>query len=66
MPGQIKHMITQLIHMRVGDNRHLEAPFKIKLIMKGVDPDLFDERSEDDPAIIQRLQNIAKSMGHML
>ena len=66
MPGQIKSMITQLFLLRVGDNPHLKAPFKIKLIMKGIDPDLFDERSEDDPVVIQRLQNIAKSMGHTL
>lgn len=66
MSGQIKNMITQLIQMRVGDDRHLEAPFKIKLIMKGIDPDCFDDQSADDPVIIQRLQAIAKSMGYTL
>lgn len=66
MPGKIKSLIRQLIHLRVGDNPHLEAPFKIKLIMKGIDPDLYDEHSLDDPVIIQRLHSIAKSMGHSL
>ncbi len=66
MSGQIKAMLAQLIHMRVGNNPLLEAPFKIKLIMKGVDPDLFDDRSPDDPAVIQRIKTIAKSMGQEL
>lgn len=59
-------MITRLIHLRVGDNPHLEAPLKIKLIMKGVDPDLYDEHSADDPIIIGRLKAIAESMGYTL
>lgn len=66
MPGQIKEMITRLIRLRVGDNVHMEAPLKIKLIMKGIDPDLYDENSADDPVVIQRLRMVAENMGHTL
>ncbi len=66
MAGQIKTMITRLIHLRVGNNPHMEAPLKIKLIMKGIDPDLYNEHSADDPVIIQRLRTIAENMGHPL
>lgn len=59
-------MIARLIYMRVGNNQHLEAPLKIKLIMKGVDPDLYDDNSADDPVVMQRLHAIAKSMGYTL
>lgn len=66
MPGKIHEMITRLILLRVGENRHLEAAFKIKLIMKGVDPDAYDGNSPDDPAMMQRIHTVAKSMGYDL
>jgi hypothetical protein len=59
-------MITELIRLRVGDNPHLQAPFKIKLIMKGIDPDSYTAQSPDDPIVIQRLKTIAQSMGHAI
>ena len=66
MAGQIKSMITRLIRLRVGDNPHMEAPLKIKLIMKGVDPDLFDSNTPDNPIVVQKIVSIAKEMGYEL
>ncbi len=63
MAGKIKVMIEQLIEMRTKGNPHMIAPLKIKLIMKGIDPDLYNDGSDDNPVVIQRLQSIAKAMG---
>lgn len=66
MPGQIKNLIDRLIELRTKGDRSLVAPVKIKLIMKGVDPDLYDASSPDSPQIIQKVIGIAKEMGYDL
>ncbi len=66
MAGQVKKLIDQLILLRTKGDRALVAPMKIKLIMKGVDPDLFEETTPDNPAIVQRVMTIAKEMGYDL
>ena len=63
MSGTIKHLIDELITMRTKGDRGLVAPIKIKLIMKGIDPDMYDESSPDNPVVIQRVKSIAKEMG---
>ncbi len=66
MAGKVKVLIDQLIELRTKGDRGLVAPLKIKLIMKGVDPDMFDTDSPDNPIVIQRLVTIAKEMGYDL
>ena len=66
MAGKIKILIERLIDLRTKGDQGLIAPMKIKLIMKGVDPDLFDENSPDNPMLIQRVHAIAKEMGYDL
>ncbi|MCC8189275.1 MAG: hypothetical protein LIP77_01390 [Planctomycetes bacterium] len=66
MAGKIKELIDRLIELRTRGDRGLVAPVKIKLIMKGVDPDLFDANSTDNPVVIQRVTAIAKEMGFEL
>lgn len=66
MAGKVKAMIEQLIDLRTRGEHGLVAPLKIKLIMKGVDPDLFDADSPDNPVVIQRVIAIAKEMGYDL
>lgn len=63
MAGKVKILIDRLIELRTKGDRGLVAPLKIKLIMKGVDPDLFDAASQDNPIVIQRVMTIAKEMG---
>lgn len=63
MAGKVKELIDRLIQLRTKGDRGLVAPVKIKLIMKGVDPDLFDENSPDSPQVVQRVIAIAKEMG---
>lgn len=63
MAGTIKQLIDKLIEMRTKGDRGLVAPIKIKLIMKGIDPDMYDDASPDNPVVIQRVRSIAKEMG---
>ena len=66
MAGKVKAMIDQIIAQRSQGNANLIAPLKIKLIMKGLDPDAWLESSPDDPMMISRAQNAAKDMGVQL
>ena len=66
MAGKVKELIDRFIELRTKGDRGLVAPLKIKLIMKGVDPDLFDASSPDNPVVIQRVITIAKEMGYEL
>ena len=66
MAGKIKEMLDQLVLLRTKGDPGLVAPIKIKLIMKGIDPDQFDASSSDNPVVIQRLRTIAKEMGYDL
>ncbi|MDR1534428.1 MAG: hypothetical protein LBU64_04940 [Planctomycetota bacterium] len=63
MAGKIKVLIHSLIQKRTKGDPGLIPPLKIKLIMKGVDPDIFDDNSPDNPVMIQRVITIAKEMG---
>lgn len=66
MAGKVKSLIEKLIELRTRGEHGLVAPLKIKLIMKGVDPDLYDASSPDNPVVIQRILTIAKEMGYDL
>lgn len=66
MAGRIKELIDSLIEMRTQGESSLVAPMKIKLIMKGIDPDIYDANSPDEPAIIQKVKTIAAEMGYDL
>lgn len=66
MAGEVKRLIDQLIVLRTRGERGLVAPLKIKLIMKGVDPDLYDDSSPDNPMIVERVKSIAREMGFEL
>lgn len=66
MAGKIKVLIDQLIDLRTKGQAGLVAPVKIKLIMKGIDPDLYSSSSPDDPAIMQKIVSIAREMGYTL
>lgn len=63
MTGKVKQLIDRLIELRTRGDSGLVAPVKIKLIMKGVDPDLFDSDTPDNPIVVQKVLAIAKEMG---
>ncbi len=60
MAGRIKQMIDAFIRQRAQGNTVLEGVVKIKLILKGIDPKMYAPESEDDPAIIAKLEELMK------
>jgi len=56
-------MIDTIIASRSEGNPVIARTTKIKIAMKGVDPDQFSETSEDDPAVIEKLRIIAQELG---
>lgn len=64
MAGTVNRLIGRLIELRTRGDAGLVAPMKIKLIMKGVDPDLYASDTPDDPMIVQKVIAIAKEMGY--
>jgi hypothetical protein len=56
-------MIDTIITKRSNGNSTVAITTKTKLILKGVNPDRFTAASEDDTAVIARLETIAIELG---
>lgn len=65
MAGQIKKIIDRIIEERSKGNPAIAQMTIAKLILKGLNPNKFNDMSEDDPDIINRLINIAKQLNVM-
>jgi hypothetical protein len=63
MAGEIKRMIDRIIEERAQGNPALVSSTRIKLVMKGIHPDRFDPNSDDDPAVMGKLQKLAQELG---
>jgi hypothetical protein len=66
MPGMIKSMINKIVAERAKGNATLIATTRTKLILKGIDPDKFNDTSPDDPAIMGKLQTLATELNIIL
>jgi hypothetical protein len=62
MAGKIKKMIDSIIEQRAKDNAMLAGVIKTKLMLKGIDPSKFSAQSDDDPAIIGKLEALMKDL----
>ncbi len=62
MAGKIKQVIDMIIAQRAKDNPMLAGVIRTKLMLKGIDPNKFTPQSDDDPAIIARLEAVAKEL----
>jgi len=62
MAGKIRQMIDTIISQRTKDNPMLVAVIKTKLMLKGIDPNKFTAQSDDDPAIIAKLEAVIKEL----
>lgn len=62
MPGEIKNIINNIIEERSNGNPAIKEMTIAKLILKGLNPNKFDENSPDDVVIIEKLLNIAKQL----
>jgi hypothetical protein len=63
MAGQIKRMIDEIIDQKAKGDHALEYLMQAKLALKGVNSKKYDERSDDDPVILDRLRLVAKDFG---
>lgn len=63
MSGKIKKMIDTIIEQRSKGSPIIAGTVKIKLILKGINPDKFTIYSDDDPVIIKKLEQIAVDLG---
>jgi hypothetical protein len=63
MAGKIIQMIDSIIKKKSSGNRILAETTKIKFILAGIVPDEFDEKSEDDPGILEKISTLATELG---
>ncbi len=66
MAGKIKLLIDNLVEQRAQGNPSLESTTRTKLLLKGIDGTKYTASSDDDPAVIQKIREIAKDMGVQL
>ncbi len=64
MAGKIKQLIEGIIAERSKGNEMLAKVVKTKLILKGINPAHYSDQSEDDPAIIKKLENMRQNLKH--
>lgn len=62
MPGQIKQLIEEIIAERSKGNEMLAKVVKTKLILKGINPAHFTNQTDDDPALIKKLENMLQNL----
>ena len=62
MAGKIKHMIDSIIQRRAKGNPAVASSTRIKLIMKGINPDKYTFNSDDDPVIIEKLEKLMEDL----
>ena len=60
MAGKIKKMIDTIIEQRAKDNTMLQGVIRTKLMLKGIDAKKYTLQSEDDPAVITKLEALLK------
>ena len=62
MAGKIKMMIDSIVEQRAKGNTMLEGVIRTKLMLKGIDPKKYTLQSDDDPAVIGKLEALVKDL----
>lgn len=63
MPGKIKDMIDTIIEQRAQGSHIIASTIKIKLILKGINPDKYTAESPDNIKVINKLDKLAEELG---
>jgi hypothetical protein len=66
MAGQVRRMIDTIIQERSKGNVTIATTTKTKMILKGLNPDAYNNGSEDDPKVVARVKEIAAELGVVL
>jgi hypothetical protein len=61
--GKIKLTIDKIVAERSNGSMTIKNTTLTKLILKGIRVDAYNEKSEDNPEVLARLQQIAVEMG---
>ena len=62
MAGKIKVLIDTIVAKRSGGNSTIANLTKSKMVMKGINPEKFNNTSPDDPAINEKLVALAQEL----
>ena len=63
MPGKIKSQLEAIILGVAKNNQTLINITKTKLVLKGLNPEKFNDQSPDDPIILEKVKQIAAEFG---
>lgn len=63
MAGQIQKMIQTVITQKAKGNMVIANSIQTKMYLKGIAVDKFTAVSPDDPAVMQKIREIAKEFG---
>jgi len=58
MAGQIRRLIDELVTLRSDGRDDLRHFVKAHLVMRGIYPDKYDDRSVDDPETLERVRGM--------
>jgi hypothetical protein len=59
-------MIERIVSVRAQGNETLERAIRTKLILKGINPATYTEQSDDDPAVIRKLEKMLRDLHHRI
>ena len=62
MQGQTRRLLDAIIAQRSQGNETIALAMKTKLILKGLNPDRFTATTDDDPVVLSRVQEIARTL----
>ena len=63
MAGQIHSMIQTIITQKAKGNAVIANSVKTKMYLKGIAVEKYTAASPDDPAIVQKVREVAKEFG---
>jgi hypothetical protein len=62
MSGKIRLTIDAIFAERAGKSSLIRDVIETKLILKGINPQRYTLESEDDPVILEKLENVIKDL----
>lgn len=66
MAGKIKSLLDQIITEKAKGDPIMEKLTKTKLLVKGIRVENYTSSSDDDPVVLQKLQQVAQDFGLQL
>ena len=66
MPGEISFLLNQILTIRAGGDPFTEKLTRTKLLVKGINVDLYDASSPDDPLTLKKVKHAARDFGIVL